>query len=1455
MRLFRSLTAKYSFVGLVVLVFFGAFSYASFEFTRHMKGEAATINLAGQLRYRVFQMAWYGQQLAEQAHPVSSRPALQAELSGKIDKYDVIITTLRTGSAELMIKSIVHYGSDSGRFESLVKEWEQDLRPALKRLTVLSLSVDEAEVRLLLEEYETAVPRFINDADALVKALEIHYDEELERFGRLRFAILGGFAAAIGVIILYMRRNIVMPVKYLTAALLEVKRGNLGARVAGTGRDEIGQLADGFNETAQTLEMVVDENVRLSRVNKTLYEASHSLMTDLRIDILLEKIVQEARYLIAVKYAAIGIVDDSGKYEYFTTAGVDRETLARMTAQHGLPRGEGLLGYMMREGKPVRLDDIGQHPASVGFPPGHPAMKTFLGVPVLMQERVIGRLYLSEKLDSSAFTPEDEQVAQSLANTAALVVNNARLLHTVVARNEELGVLSSIAKATNSSLDLHVMLQKVLDTIMGLASLKLEKKGAIFLCNEEAGGLKLVACSNFSDEQKAGCDLVPAGDCLCGICAETKEMVRSDSDRTDERHTKAYPGASEHGHVILPLQSRDKMLGVLCLYLPAGPKAADEEMRLYKAIAQIISISLQNALNHHQVAMLAQSLDSSNDVIVITNANGRIQHVNPEAMLELGYRRDELIGQPVSIMQSPDNPPELGEEIYRQTLEGGWHGEVINRRKDGTDYPVYLTTSVVRNADGKTVSLVGIARDITKSKEAEEALRRSEARLREAQHIARLGSWDWDIVNNRLLWSDEICGIFGLSPQEFKGTYEAFLEKVHPDDRGAVKHAVDDALSGQRPYSIDHRIVLPDGSERVVHEQAEVHFGASGKPVRMAGTVQDITERKRSEEELRKYSASLLALNEASNSVIGITDTKNIFQAICDGARKLFSLKMVWIGLTQPGSFAVTPAAQAGDDNGYLATINVTWDDSSFGQGPVGMSIKTRKPFLVKVDDERFTPWVREAAQRGFAAVLGVPLLCAREECVGTLVFYSEQGDFFAEDVTRLCQIFANQAATAIENARLVEGLENEVQERTKNLEDANSELQATNKELVQRRREAEAAKAEADEANRTKSEFLANMSHELRTPLNSIIGFSDLLQQGMAGTLTEEQRDFIVDIAKSGKHLLNLINDILDLSKVEAGKMELETTDVDVNDLIKGSLVMFREKAMKRRIALSAEIEEEIGLITADERKIKQVLFNLLSNALKFTPDGGSVRVKARKGPGPEPDVRNADDVAQGLSGKSEELDIEVVEISVADTGIGIANDDLPRLFKPFQQLESTYTKKFSGTGLGLNLCKKFVELHGGSIRVESETGKGSRFVFLLPVNPAGKGHVPPADETRILTWDQFSGHVDRIISMHRRSGMRFGLLRIQAGKPATRELLHTIAKILRGAVRKHELLSVSDREGCCYLAILSATTEAVVGAAERMRQVMQNAGYEGTIEVRSALFPDDGGSIDDLLHSINGA
>jgi GAF domain-containing protein len=330
------------------------------------------------------------------------------------------------------------------------------------------------------------------------------------------------------------------------------------------------------------------------------------------------------------------------------------------------------------------------------------------------------------------------------------------------------------------------------------------------------------------------------------------------------------------------------------------------------------------------------------------------------------------------------------------------------------------------------------------------------------------------------------------------------------------------------------------------------------------------------------------------------------------------------------------------------------------GEGLMGRAAEMREPIQIPdiTQPGAYQSGVRDTLIRfGYRALLSVPLL-REEQIIGSLSLTRKAPGEYSPEVIEVLKTFATQSALAIQNARLF-------------------------REIADKSRQLEVA-------SRHKSEFLANMSHELRTPLNAIIGFSEVLNERMFGELNPKQEEYLKDIHASGQHLLSLINDILDLSKIEAGRMELELTDFDLPAAMDNAVTLIRERAGRRGITLQTAVGDRVGVIRGDERKIRQVLLNLLSNAIKFTPEGGRIEVGAA--------------LADGA-----------VEVSVSDTGVGIAPEDQEAVFEEFRQVGASAAKQ-EGTGLGLALCRKFIELHGGTIRVTSAVGAGSTFTFRLP-------------------------------------------------------------------------------------------------------------------------------------------
>ena len=410
---------------------------------------------------------------------------------------------------------------------------------------------------------------------------------------------------------------------------------------------------------------------------------------------------------------------------------------------------------------------------------------------------------------------------------------------------------------------------------------------------------------------------------------------------------------------------------------------------------------------------------------------------------------------------------------------------------------------------------------------------------------------------------------------------------------------------------------------------------------------QDLTEAR---EHLAATSEVLAVLGRSGS------DLQAILGAVVDAARQLCRADAALIYLLDGEIFRVARASGVPVEvTDYIAAHPFRLDPGTM-IGRVAISRRTGHIRDVLADDA----YVRTDAQRvaGFRTVMGAPLLLG-DDLVGVLNLWRSQVEPFDERESTLVTAFAAHAAVAIRNAHLVNALEQR--------------------------------SAELEVAGRHKSEFLANMSHELRTPLNAIIGFSEVLLERMFGDLNDRQEEYLRDILSSGRHLLELLNDILDLSKVEAGAMDLSMSSVDVADLVEHCVSLMRERAARGGVQLRTDISPDTGSVRADELRLKQVLLNLLTNAVKFTPDGGSVTVAAARQP-------------------------SEVYITVVDTGVGIAAADHERIFDSFQQAGRD-PGRLEGTGLGLTLCKRIVELHGGDIWVDSAVGRGSLFGLRLPV------------------------------------------------------------------------------------------------------------------------------------------
>ena len=850
--------------------------------------------------------------------------------------------------------------------------------------------------------------------------------------------------------------------------------------------------------------------------------------------------------------------------------------------------------------------------------------------------------------------------------------------------------------------------------------------------------------------------------------------------------------------------------------------------------------------NELRLRKLERASEASPASVVVTSRAGTIEYINRKFTEITGYTAEEALGQNPRILQSGTQSHGFYEEMWKTLASGReWRGEFENRKKDGEKYWETASISPIFDDRGTITHYVAVKEDITERKRTESTLREvvsatSRARGREFfEHLVRytasglgvryalvaelvdggrrartLSVWDTDHI------ADDFDYVLEGTPcanvtAEGTCVYSSGVRETFPADQLLIDMGVESYLGTLlRDASGQAAGILAVLDDQPIVDRPLLASLLEVFATRAAGEL----ERQRTERIIETQAERMRALHEVVTSHPSANE-EAIVGLLREGCRLLGAS----IGVVShiEGQIYVIEHVFATKGN-----VNAG-DEMVLGDTLCGVVLANEETLAVP-QLSRSTLCDHPRVKRGnLEAYIATPLRVGGR-LYGTVRFSGPEPKPEPYDVgdTDFIEVLARLIGSTLDRMHAEHALVR--------------------------------AKEVAETASRAKSDFLASMSHELRTPLNAVIGFSEVLRRQYFGALNEKQLSYVADIEDSGRHLLSLIGDILDLSKVEAGKMELDLGPVKASDVIDASLMMVREKAQKHGIELGRQFEEgtEGLVIHADELKVKQSVVNLLSNAVKFTPDGGRVTVgmtlvedERHRLDQPEAEHRDA---ARAVPDDTSQF----VEIWVADTGIGLNTEQQEEIFSEFVQVKQKIVDKSAGTGLGLALVKRFVNLHGGRVWVESKgLGSGSRFAFTLPLRR------PPVEPSSTAIRSVLAGTegisevasvVEPVIDIARRDGKRFVLCKLNPWSDVGEETSARIRRVLAEKLRNADLV-LTFPDGNDFVVLMFADKATVASVFSRVSNAVRKS-FDIELAWTIAAYPEDGTTSTSLLKALEG-
>lgn len=872
-------------------------------------------------------------------------------------------------------------------------------------------------------------------------------------------------------------------------------------------------------------------------------------------------------------------------------------------------------------------------------------------------------------------------------------------------QNAYLAALQKTTLELLSELELDTLLENIIERAGALVGVN---SGLLALLEPQLG--KMLPFVARGALEIALRDEIVAGEGFTGkIWQSRAPLLVQDYDHWEHR-LPTFPKGVISSLVGVPLLSKGEVIGVLALgHEFASPKKfTPQDIEILSQFAHLAALAIENAslfsgarreLEERRQAekALAESeeryrtlVEQLPVMVYVDDVQSELpvtRFVSPRVHEILGYSPEEWMAGDFAIWEQAIHPEDRDHVIQRYLAcvkEGVLFSETYRMfRRDGHLIWVRDTASVQKDEHGKPLRAQGILQDITEIKEAEAAMRLQSAALEAADNAIvitdRNGTIHW--VNSAY------TRLTGYTLQEAFGKTPRILYSGMQDD-AFYKHLWDTILAGKvwRGELINKR---KDGS--LYHEEQTITpiLDSSGQVTHFIGVKQDITARKQTQAKLDRHIERIAVLREIDQAIVSNFDMRVSLNFLLSRAVKLLEADAAAILLVNPAAGLLQFEAGIGFRSPIPRNTSVKLEESYAGKAAQERRV-VQISNLAHDPNHRFGQGFLKGED--FIGYYGVPLI-VKGKVLGVMEVFNRSLTQRDAEWFELLNALAGQAAIAIENAQLFSELQKELLERKLIEEELRRSYLDLEKRIEERTADIQRVNFELQRALRVKDEFLANMSHELRTPLNAVIGLSDSLSEQIAGPLNEKQQKYLTTIRESGQHLLELINDILDLAKIEAGHVTLSREKVDVAAVCQASLRMIKQLAQKKNQQVFFEMDTGLGAVWADERRLKQMLVNLLSNAVKFTPEGGKIGLQVR--------------------GDREK---NILFFSVWDTGIGIRDEDLPRLFQPFTQLESSLARQAGGTGLGLALVSKMAAMHGGGVSVESEPGKGSRFTIRIP-------------------------------------------------------------------------------------------------------------------------------------------